>query len=159
MPMTLSDVEIEGLLAEAKPLPDDYRSRAQTRAKRGHRERELDVAGVNGNKFRIILRQALSNPIDFSVILAWLPPQSTTPFRLCRYNGRSHEHTNAIEGQTFYAFHMHRATERYQRSGFREDTFAEPTTRYQDFSGALRCMIEECGFQLPASQQPDLFEA
>ena len=46
------------------------------------------------------------NPLDFSVILAWLPPQSSTTFRLCRYNGKSHEHTNALEGNRFYDFHV-----------------------------------------------------
>lgn len=158
MATTLSDTEITALLAEPKPLPNDFRSRVQTRPKRGHRERELEVDGGNGSKFRLILRQSSLNPLDFSVILAWVPPQSTTSFRLCRYNGKSHEHTNTLESQKFYDFHIHRATERYQQSGLREDTFAEPTTRYQDFAGALRAMIQDCGFQLPANQQPDLFD-
>jgi hypothetical protein len=158
MATNLTDAEIVALLSEAKPLPDDYRSRVQIRPKRGHRERELDVDGANGRKFRLILRQSSFNPLDFSVILAWVPPQSTTPFRLCRYNGKSHEHTNTLESQKFYDFHIHRATERYQQSGLREDTFAEPTTRYQDLAGALRAMIHDCGFQMPANHQPDLFE-
>jgi hypothetical protein len=158
MATNLTDAEIAALLAEAKPLPDDYRSRVQTRPKRGHRERESDVDGATGSKFRLILRQSSFNPLDFSVILAWVPPQSTAPFRLCRYNGKSHEHTNTLESQKFYDFHIHRATERYQQSGLREDTFAEPTTRYQDFAGALRAMIQDCGFQLPANHQPDLFD-
>jgi len=157
MPTFLKDTEIAALIAEPKPLPVDYRSRIQTKPKRGHRERELDVDGAQGGKFRIILRQSSFNPLDFSVILAWLPPQSTTPFRLCRFNGKSHEHTNAIETATFYDFHVHRATERYQQAGAREDTFAEPTTRYQDFAGALRCLIEDCGFQLPPGDQSELF--
>jgi hypothetical protein len=124
MPTFLKDTEIAALIAEPKPLPVDYRSRVQTKPKRGHRERELDVDGAQGGKFRIILRQSSYNPLDFSVILAWLPPQSTTPFRLCRFNGKSHEHTNTIETATFYDFHVHRATERYQQAGAREDTFA-----------------------------------
>ena len=157
MPTFLKDTEIAALIAEPKPLPVDYRSRIQTKPKRGHRERELDVDGAQGGKFRIILRQSSYNPLDFSVILAWLPPQSTTPFRLCRFNGKSHEHTNTIETATFYDFHVHRATERYQQAGTREDTFAEPTSRYQDFAGALRCLIEDCGFQLPPGDQSELF--
>lgn len=154
----LTDLEIEGLLAEPKPLPDDYRSRVQTRPKRGHRERELNVVGAHGSAFRMILRQSSFNPLDFSVILAWVPPQSATPFRLCRYNGKSHEHTNTLESNRFYDFHIHLATERYQQSGLREDAFAEPATHYQDFTGALRAMIQDCGFQLPANHQLDLFE-
>lgn len=157
MPALLTDNQIAALLAEAKPLPPDYRSRIQTKPKRGHRERELDVDGAQGNKFLIILRQSSFNLLDFSAILAWLPPQSSTLFRLCRYNGKSHEHTNNIEANTFYDFHIHRATERYQQSGSREDTFAEPTNRYQDFAGALRCLIQDCGFQLPPGDQSEWF--
>ena len=48
--------------------------------------------------------------------------------------------------------------ERYQQSGLREDSFAEPTTRYQDFPGALHCMIQDCGFQFPANHQSGLFD-
>ncbi len=158
MAVSLTDTEIAALIAEVKSLPDDYPQRIQTRPKRGHRERELDVLGENGSTFRVILRQSSFNPLDFSVILAWLPPQSTSAFRLCRYNGRSHEHSNTLEAQRFYDFHVHRATERYQRSGLREDSFAEPTIRYQDFAGALRCLIQDCGFRMPANHQSGLFD-
>ena len=158
MAVNITDAEIAALIAEAKPLPNDYQKKTQTNPKRGHRERELDIQGANGNSFRLILRQSLFNPLDFSVILAWLPPQIGTPFRLRRYNGKSHEHTNTLESHKFYDFHVHRATERYQKSGLREDAFADPTDRYQYFGGALLCMIEECGFQLPGNPQSGLFE-
>lgn len=158
MAVNLTDAEIAALIAEAKPLPDDYRQRIQTRPKRGHRERELDVSGVSGSEFRLILRESSLNPLDFSVILTWLPPQSNNPFRLCRYNGKSHEHTNTLESERFYDFHVHRATERYQQSGLREDSFAEPTTRYQDFASALQCLIQDCGFQFPVNHQSGLFD-
>jgi hypothetical protein len=157
MPTFLKDAEIAALMAERKPLPDDYRTRLQTKPKRGHEERELDVTGANGRLFRVTLRQSLLNALDFSIVLAYLPPQSTTPFRLCRFNGKSHEHTNTLEGDTFYDFHVHRATERYQQSGLREDAFAEATNRYQDFATALRCLVQECGFEPPANDQGELF--
>ena len=158
MAVNLTDAEIAGFIAEAKLLPDDYRQRVQTKQKRGHRERELDLVGVTGSDFRLILRESSFNSLDFSVILAWLPPQSTSAFRLCRYNGKSHEHTNALESQKFYEFHVHRATERYQQSGLREDSFAEPTDRYQNFTGALQCLIQDCGFVIPPNHQQRLFE-
>jgi len=159
MAVNLTDTEIAVLIAEAKPLPDDYHKRVLTKPKRGHQERELDLVGANGSRFRLILRKSAFNPLDFSVILAWLAPQSTSPFRLRRYNGKSHEHTNTLESQKFYEFHVHRATERYQQSGLREDSFAEPTTRYQDFAGALQCLIQDCGFQMPPNNQFRLFGA
>jgi hypothetical protein len=157
MDVILTDSEIAALITEAKPLPNDYQRRVVTNQKRGHRERELELVGAQGNTFRIILRQSSANPLDFSVIWAWLPPQRQTLFRLCRYNGRSHEHTNVLEAQKFYACHVHRATERYQQSGLREDSFAEATNRYQDLSSALQCLIEDCNFQIPPNHQPELF--
>ncbi len=81
---------------------------------------------------------------------------SNRVFRLRRCNGKSHEHTNLIEKQTFYEFHIHMATERYQREGENEDWYAEPTDRYGDLSGAIDCLIADCAFQRPADQPPRL---
>ena len=156
MPTKYSDEEIAQMIAERKPLPDNYRSRVQLRDKRGHKERELDVAGESGAQYRLILRQNNFNTLDFSIILAINPPDSNQLFRLRRYNGKHGEHTNQIEGNTFYNFHIHQATARYQESGAREDAFAEPTDRYADFHSALRCMLEDCGFETPQGAQREL---
>ncbi len=159
MAIRLSDAEISRLLAERKSLPPDYRERIQTKPKHGHKERELDVKGAGGSEFRLIFRQSEFNPLDFSVILAYRPPKTNQLFRLRRYNGKSHEHTNTIDGQTFYDFHIHTATERYQdESGLREDSYAEPTDRFADFRGAIRAMLEGCGFDVPPDTQGALFE-
>lgn len=96
--------------------------------------------------------------MDFSVILAVRVPQSNQVFRLRRYNGKSHEHTNHIEGQSFYDFHIHLATERYQEIGAREDTYAEPTDRYETFQDALRCLLADASFDVPSEPQRDFFE-
>lgn len=146
------------MIQERKPLPGNYRSLVQLRYKRGHKERELNVHGAQGTSYRIILRQSNYNALDFSVILAVNPADSNQLFRLRRYNGKSHEHTNQIEGDTFYDFHIHHATERYQESGSREDAFAEVTDRYADFQTALRCMLDDCGFELPHDDQMEISE-
>lgn len=157
MPAKYSDSEIDRMIKERKPLLDNYRSHVQLRNKRGHKERELDVAGKNGTQYRLILRQSDFNALDFSIILAVSPQDSNQLFRLRRYNGKSHEHTNQIEGNTFYDFHIHQATERYQESGAREDAFAEPTDKYGDFHSALRCLFKDCGFEPPANAHLSLF--
>ena len=113
MAVHLTDAEIDQLLNERKVLPPDYRLRMQLRDKRGHRQREFDLVGDNGSEFRVILRQSESNALDFSLILAYRPKGSNQLFRLRRYNGKSHEHTNVLENDTFYDFHVHMATERY----------------------------------------------
>lgn len=158
MDAILSDEEIERLLKEKKPLPEDYRQKINVRPKRGHKERDLDIKGAEGNDFRIILRQSLFNTLDFSIILSYRPANSSRLFRLRRYNGKSHEHTNTVEGNTFYDFHIHEATERYQMIGAREDAFARPADKFSDFHEAILCMIKNCGFDVPVDPQMKLFE-
>jgi hypothetical protein len=155
---TYSDNEITALVQERKPLPADWRTRAQLRPKRGHEERDLELTGGGGNEFRVILRKNMVNPLDFSIILAVRVLGSNTIFRLRRYNGKSHEHTNHLEGVTFYDFHIHIATERYQEIGTREDAYAEPTDRYGDFNGALLCLLNDANFDVPPEVQVSLFE-
>ncbi len=158
MPAKFSDSEIDLMIKERKPLQANYRSSVKLRDKRGHKERDLDVAGEDGTQYRLILRQSDFNALDFPIILAVNPSDSNQLFRLRRYNGKSHEHTNQIEGNTFYNFHIHHATERYQESGSREDAFAKVTDRYADFHEALRCMLDDCGFETPNDSQPLLFD-
>jgi hypothetical protein len=153
----LPELEIDALLAESKPLPDDFQDQIRLRDKRGHREQQLGVSGVDGSEFLVILRQSLTNPLDFSAILAYLLPGSNQLFRLRRYNGRSHEHTNVLERAHFYGFHIHAATERYQESGLREDAYAEPTHAYGDYQGAVRTLFAQCGFEVPQDPQATLF--
>jgi hypothetical protein len=153
MPKILSDTEIQALLTELKLLPPDYEARINPKPKRGHNEREIELTGNDGNDFRLIIRQSILNVFDFSVILAYLPKQTTQVFRVRRYNGKSHEHSNILERQSpFYGFHIHTATERYQNAMMREDWFAEITHRYGDLRSALDCMITDCGLILPSGQ-------
>lgn len=98
------------------------------------------------------------NALDFSIILAFCPPETNQIFRLRRYNVKSHEHTNTIESVSFYDFHVHTATERYQELGTREDADAEPSKRFSDFHSAVNCMLSNCALELPDDPQQKLFE-
>jgi hypothetical protein len=147
MPVAYADTEIAALLAEEKPLPADWRRRLRLRQKRGHKEAELTVLGATGTRFILILRQADENPLDFSAILAVEPPAGGRRFRVRRYNGKSHEHSNPFGGEGFYDFHVHRASERCQtEAGLREDAEAEPDRRYSNLGDALRCLMGDCAF-------------
>lgn len=152
-----SDQDIANMLSERKPLPANYQSRIQLRPKRGHKEAELTIEGEQGREYHLILRQSDFNRLDFSIILSVMPEDSNQRFRLHRYNGKSHTHSNQIEKDSYYDFHIHTATERYQRLGSREDTFAEPTDRYADFHTAISCMLDDCGFIVPDEDQGSLF--
>jgi hypothetical protein len=153
----LSDTEIDRLIKEPKALSVNLQELLRLRLKRGHSEHDLDVKGEDGNDFRLILRQNKINPLDFSVILAYCPHETTQQFRLCRYNGKSHRHKNSIENESFFDFHIHKATERYQDLGTYEECYAEPTSRFSDLSSALRCLLEDCNFHTQTSNHPRLF--
>lgn len=157
MAVTYTDQEIALLVAEPKVLPDDLRTRTRMATKRGHSEGHVEITGEGGGEFRLILRQSAINPLDFSAILAVRVPQSNRVFRLRRYNGKSHQHTNHIEGGSFFDFHIHFATERYQDRGEDEDSYAEPTDRYGTLQDALRCLIADAGFIAPPAPQDALF--
>lgn len=139
----LTDDDIERLIAEPKPIPDDFLVTIhQYRQKAGHHESDVELDGADGSVFQIRVRQSVFNRLDFSVIL--LVETKTGWFRLRRYNGLSHEHTNRLERDRFRGYHVHYATERYQRLGADEDAFAEPTDRYADVQSALECMASDC---------------
>jgi hypothetical protein len=148
-----SDQEIEELIRERKPLPQDCLSLIQFKPKLGHKEYDLNVRGDNGSDFRLILRQSRSNRLNFSVILGIIPVNTNQLFRLRRYNGKHSQHTNRIEKNKFYDFHIHLATERYQQIGVKEDEYAEPTDRFADFHTALQCMLDDCNFDVPEDPQ------
>lgn len=155
----ISDAEIAQLVAEPKILPVDYRKLLNLRAARGHRHAGLDIRGENGSEFRILLRQAAIDSLNFSAILAYLRRDTGSLFRLRRYNGLWTEHRNHLEnGPRFLNYHIHQATERYQRAGYEEDGYAEETDRYTDLSGPLRCMIEDCSIHEPPGDQIEIFE-
>lgn len=146
MSIIYSDQEIEALVQEHKPLPKDWRNRLLSP---NNKKRELLVIGDMGNKFRIIIRQNDFRPSDFSVILAVLVHSPSRNFRLRRYNGWTSRHRNRLEREIINGFHIHFATERYQRKGLKEDAYAQRTERYRDCEGALRCLIVDANFQEP----------
>ena len=158
MAFRYSDQEIARLILERKFLPADYPSRLRLRPKRGHKERDLDIRGERGNEFRLILRQSIFSPLDFSIILAYRASYTNRLFRLRRYDSKSHEHTNRIEGNTFYDFPIHTATARYQELGMAEDAYAEPTERFLDIHSAAQCLFEDCRVEIPRDVQDIPFE-
>jgi hypothetical protein len=139
----LPDSEIEALIAEPKELPPNYGRRFRLKPRRGHSEASLDITTDTGHRFRFILRQRNHNVLDFSAILGYYLSTGKI-FILRRYNGKSHEHTNSIEQQTFYDFHIHMATERYHARGFNEEKYAEPTSRYATLKQAFECLMDDC---------------
>ena len=161
MAITYSDQEIESLLQEHKSLLNP--SPFPLTSKRGNSEKKLDLTGDLGTTFRLILRQNNINSIDFSIILGvpFPVPQSKRIFCIRRYDGKSHEHTNQLEDVTFYDFHIHFATERYQNARLqnprlREEAYAEPTDRFDNFADALHCLMSDANFEFSPFEQGDI---
>lgn len=151
----LSDHEIKALLLEGKAIPDGLCPLKQMTERHQHKRKNLDLTGESGNEFVIAIRQSMLNYRDFSVILGYKLPRIYRVFRLRRYNGNSHQHTNVLENETLDDFHIHTATERYQKAmGFKEDHFAVTTNRYWNLDSAIRCLLADCGFQSPLEQSP-----
>lgn len=151
----LSDDAIITLIQEAKIIPVGLFPLTKKQSERNqHRRAEYEVVSPSGNSFVIATRQSEINTLDFSVILGYKMPGFNTIFRLRRYNGKSHYHTNTIEKQTFRDFHRHTATERYQRFGPKEDHFAEIDTRYWNMESAIDCLLKDCGFRSPIEDAP-----
>ena len=147
----LSDAEIAALIREPKNTPTNLFPLTKLIERDKHRRREYGVTSPSGNEFMIAVRQSTIDVLNFSAILGYRMPGYNTVFRLCRYNGK-HEHTNTIERTRLDDFHVHTATERYQARGLREDSFAEITTRHWDLDSAVKCLLEDCGFNPPLAQ-------
>ena len=151
----ISDAEISTLILEAKTVPVGLCPLTATQLERNqHRRKEYEITCPSGNCFVISTRQSMLNLLDFSAILGYKLPGLNTIFRLRRYNGKSHYHTNTIENERFRDFHIHTATERYQRRGPREDHFAQIDTRYWHMESAISCLLKDCGFQSPMESAP-----
>ncbi len=84
---------------------------------------------------------------SFSVVLLVYPFDTNQEVRLRRYNSPHGKHTNPLEGNSVNLYHIHKATERYQRSEYNIDHYAEETNRFSDIHGALQCLIEDGNFQ------------
>ncbi len=153
MSVFLTDDEIKALIRERKVFDSDLSDLSKMKPKKAHEEWQMALERKDGSLFKLILRRSKINRIDFSAILAYIPPNSNQVFRLLRYNGKTHEHTNGRGEPSFYDFHIHKATEESQRNGLAEDFYAEPTDRYSDLHGALTCLINDCNINYPNDEQ------
>lgn len=155
MAVTFTDIEIADLIQEKKSMPK--LPHIKLKEKSGHREQEIEILGDSGNRYALILRESKFNLLDFSVILGFCVPQTNIVFLLRRYNGKSHEHSNPLDGtESFYDFHIHEATERYQEAGYRAEHYAIPTDRYKDLRDAIECLYNDCNIIIKGGLQTKL---
>jgi hypothetical protein len=162
MSRILSDTEIQQLLQEHKPLPENWETRLRLipKSQEAFHQRDYPVQGSNGHEFRLILRSNHLHHQDFSVLLIFKDTDGTE-YVLRRHNGtHPSKHTNEYEkrqnlpnAELPICFHRHLATERYQRAGLRIDGYAEQTNDYNDIHTAQNAMIRDARFVLPLNRQ------
>jgi hypothetical protein len=141
--LILSDDLIHQLLVAPKVVTTpNARSKVQKSSERIN----YQVDAVDGpQSFEMYTRQNLIDDQAFSCGLIY-HPAGGEKVTLVRYNGSNHVHANPLEGGGLivHKCHIHRATQRYMELGDKADKFAETTDRYDDLSGAIRCMLNDC---------------
>lgn len=158
-PAILSDADIDSLVKERKVLPWGWTPNLTAREDR--RSLDLIVPRADGSKFRLFVRSSISDPAaNFSAGLVFIDTSRYIDLVLRRYNGPSHPHTNRLEGEPeFWDFHIHLATERYQASRhYKNEHYAVVTRRFGNVEGALRCLLDDCGFVPHPHEPASLFD-
>jgi uncharacterized lipoprotein NlpE involved in copper resistance len=133
--VTLTDAEIAKLVGCAKRV-ENPAARQRTEGK--HLRRDFRVISEDGqHEFILFTRQSTVITSSFSAGLRW-KSKSGEEVILIRCNGPDHPHGNSFERQEFSGqAHVHLATERYISAGKKAESFAQVTSTYRTFSGAL----------------------
>jgi hypothetical protein len=152
-----TDEEINRLIAENKNYDGPIEDFLRFKESEGHKKASLELPRYDGSMFIVKLRQNKNAVTDFSAILAYQEKGANQDFKLRRYNGK-HEHTNKLEKQKFFDFHVHYATQRYQDAGRAEESYAVPSDRYSDIRGALTCLILDCNIRIEKDAQTSIFD-
>lgn len=116
----------------------------EPRRKFGHDEYAYELTSEKPrHRFRIYTRQNRRIAENFSCGLIWRSP-SGEDVHLVRYNGPSHRHRNALEGDRLEAMpHIHRITRRYIEAGLDPDGYAGVTDRYLTLCEALDALARD----------------
>lgn len=150
-PATLTDEAIRALISERKQLPPKWRSSLSPDQREAqHRRGSVRLQGVGGADFELFSRQHVDFVDNFTVGLQFRAVDGTV-YRLLRANGlHPGGHRNRLEGTSFgTSFHVHRATERYQREGLAIDGYAEQTDEYSSLEQAVDFLRRTAALETP----------
>lgn len=138
---SLSQTKIDELLSMQKHITNPT---ARALSKGQHQQKNYRVVGTDETSIVLYLRQNNNVLKDFSCGLSWNTPSGEV-LTLVRYNGPSHSHGNAIEGEKLgFACHIHRVTKHYMDAGKKPEGYAEATEKYETLDGALHCLVDDC---------------
>ncbi|MBR6204694.1 MAG: hypothetical protein IKQ60_06575 [Candidatus Methanomethylophilaceae archaeon] len=92
--------------------------------------------------FKMIIRQNIDRPDNFSVILVCILSKRRD-ITILRYNGNHGSHKNRLENETIKGPHIHKLTERYQERTTHPDGYAIPTDEYRTLSEAVGIFMRD----------------
>lgn len=142
----ITDQEIVELLSEEKLLPANFREQLTLKKKSDRKYKECDIyAKSNKGTFIITVKVNIRELFDFSIILQYISENGFN-YILRRYNG-IHQHKNILERTVIQGYHIHMATEKYQRLSLRIEGYAELTDSYNNWKDALAQLIADCNVQ------------
>lgn len=162
MRAAITEDEIAGLLADKKPISAaQLKCLMQPKMDKNsqHYRANIQLLGQSGREYTISVRRNANDAMEFSVILSIV--RNKKQFNLIRCNGHHALHPNNLERSTIPAdtCHIHRVTERYHQFGDKKATgYAEATSGYDSFEGAVDYMARHFGVQHPDGYKRHMFD-
>lgn len=147
----LTDAIFDALRTE----PKRKATASRIKEKMGHAEQQFELAAdaCSSRRYRLFVRQSISNSDVFSVGLTLILPEGD--IILCRYNSGHHGHKNILEKVKIPpACHQHIMTQRYVAAGLEHRGFAVLRTEYTSVEGALALLVTECNVQNVTKHDP-----
>lgn len=135
----------DSILNALRTEPKRKASSSRIKEKMGHSEQQYELVAdaLPERRYRLFVRQSLSNSGVFSVGLTLILPDGD--LILCRYNSGHHGHKNILEKVKIPpACHQHLMTQRYIVAGLEHRGFAVLRTEYTSVDGALALLVKEC---------------
>jgi len=150
----LSDELVETIVKERKFIDDDLRlDDLKLRNDEVHYRMKKDLI-CEEHKCIVKVRQAVLNPLNFSIILVYVD-RFKTEHLLVRYNGNHGRHTNLLTQEKIDGPHIHRWTEDYFKKTDNPLGFAEKTSSYITLKDAVRMFIRDMNI-LKATDQSQM---
>lgn len=140
----LSETHIQEIMSHPKTFPGAFKD-IKLKEENQHSRYNVDLITEGEYRMSISIRVSRKNPSNFSVILKYTN-RAGYEYILRRYNGDHGLHINP-DGERFTGCHIHKITESAQTDRMKEESYAYPTDKYQDWKGALSILMADGNIQ------------
>lgn len=115
--------------------------RSKFKTDNGQHRRTLELKS-DGFRLRMVIRQLVADPFDYSVILLYTD-EDGYEYIIKRYNGDHGTHINPIDKRSFSGTHIHTITEWCQIHTHKGEGEAQPTDRYRTLQEAVSVFMSD----------------